>query len=88
MTRLLVFHHGQKIMEADLSSKSQWVIGRSVESDIVLDQDRGISRQHLKLSLEKGKWIAEVLSRYGELYQKGKKIQTMHYFIMKEHISI
>ncbi len=78
MTRLLILHHGQKFMEVDLSLKSQWIIGRSVDSDIVLDKDRGISRQHLKLSLENGNWLVEVLSRYGELYQKGKKIQLMH----------
>jgi pSer/pThr/pTyr-binding forkhead associated (FHA) protein len=77
MARLTIFQDGNKLCEADLSLKTEWIVGRGAEADIVLENDKGISRQHLKIRSENGKWIVDVLSKYGELYQKGKKAQAI-----------
>lgn len=77
MAYLHIFQNGAKSAEADLSSKLEWIVGRGAEADIRLENDKGISRQHFKVYLDNGSWIVEVLSRFGELYQKGKKVQSV-----------
>ena len=77
MARLLVFHEGRRIKDCDLQSGKEWIVGRASSADIVLEGDRGISRQHFKIISNNGRWKLEVLSRYGELYHNGDKVTSM-----------
>lgn len=77
MSKLEVFRDGQKIQELDLTEERDWIVGRSSECDIVLEAERGISRQHFKLAFEEGRWVVHVLSRFGELYHNGHKVSSL-----------
>lgn len=77
MTRLKVFLNGNPAGELELNPGREYIVGRAESSDLVLEGERGISRQHLKLSFQSGRWTVEVLSRYGELYQSGRKVNSI-----------
>jgi pSer/pThr/pTyr-binding forkhead associated (FHA) protein/tetratricopeptide (TPR) repeat protein len=78
MNRLTVFQSGNKVAELILSDSREYIVGRAESSDLVLQGERGISRQHLKISPDgSGQWTVEVLSRYGELYLSGKKVSSI-----------
>lgn len=77
MAVLRVFKDGQKLKELEVQAGKEWIVGRSSSSDLVLDGERGISRQHLRLFYEEGRWKLEILSRYGELYQNGNRINSL-----------
>ncbi|PIS11323.1 MAG: hypothetical protein COT73_04600 [Bdellovibrio sp. CG10_big_fil_rev_8_21_14_0_10_47_8] len=66
--RLSIFKDGEKQQEVILDPEKTYIVGRAEDSDIVLVADRGVSRQHLKLSWNGSFWLVESLSRYGELY--------------------
>ncbi len=77
MSRLQVFFNDTLVKEVDLQSQGEWVLGRSSTCDILLEGSPEISRQHLKISLQSGVWVAEVLSRYGHLYNQGNKVSSI-----------
>jgi len=77
MAVLQVFLEGKKIKELELQAGKEWIAGRASSSDIVLEGEKGISRQHFKIVCNNGSWRAQVLSRYGELYHEEKKTQTI-----------
>ncbi len=77
MASLLVFLNGKKQYELKLEPGREFIVGRGENCDLVLEAERGISRQHLKISSQEGQWVVEVLSRYGELYQDGNKINSI-----------
>lgn len=77
MALLQVFQNGKKLKELLLTDSQEWVIGRASSSDLILDGEQGISRQHFKVYFENGVWQLQVLSRYGELYFHGKKTLSL-----------
>src|SRR5690348_9972518 len=79
MAVLQVFLDGKKIKELELHSDKEWIAGRASSSYILLEGEKGISRQHFKLTFENGAWTAQVLSRYGELYYEQKKTQKISF---------
>ncbi len=75
MAILKVFLDGQMVSEHGLSPDQEFIAGRGETCDCVLRPERGISRQHFKISLTEMGWELESLSRYGELYLDGAKTE-------------
>lgn len=71
MALLKVKLRGKTVCEAGLSEERPYIAGRKEECDIVLESEKGISREHFQISLVDGKWTVSVLSRYGELFHNG-----------------
>ena len=76
MAALKVWKNNQLISEKNLSPSESLTAGRGDDCDLVLEADRGISRQHFKIQFDGESWTLEVLSRYGELYSNNQKIQN------------
>lgn len=70
MARLQVLRDSKIQFETELKSGTEYVAGRSTQSQILLEGAPEISRSHLKIFEQNGVWKVEVISRFGELYQK------------------
>lgn len=75
MARLKVRLRGKTVYDIALAADRAYVAGRKDDCDIVLQPEKGISREHFKLSQVSGNWTVEVISRYGDVIQNGEKIQ-------------
>lgn len=75
MARLKVFLDGQLSSQHELNPSQDFVAGRGESCDCVLRPERGISRQHFKIFQTEMGWEIESLSRFGELYVNGEKIE-------------
>lgn len=75
MARLKVRRHQQDFAELTLDeSKGQYYLGRKENSDVVLQSDPGISRQHMELVYENGCWVAKILSQHLPIVHEGKTL--------------
>ena len=91
--KFILKKNGDEVLQKDLDRNQEYLIGRQSDCDIVLDQEEGISRQHLKLyaSPEGEGWIAEVLSKHGGLLLNGEEevdqveIQNSASFVLKSY---
>lgn len=75
MAVIKIFLDGQLVSEHTLSAEHDFIAGRGESCDAVLRPERGISRQHFKVSMTESGWELESLSRYGELYIGTEKIE-------------
>ncbi len=75
MARLKVRLRGKTVYDVALAEDRAYIAGRKDDCDIVLQPEKGISREHFKLSLVSGTWTVEVISRYGDVIQNGEKVQ-------------
>lgn len=75
MAHLKVKIHGQIVTEIPISTDRPFTAGRKEGCDFILQGDKGISREHFKLIYENAQWKVKVLSRFGDVYLKGDKIQ-------------
>lgn len=76
MARLKVRLRGKTVYDVTLAEDRSYVAGRKEDCDIVLQAEKGISREHFKLSFAGGFWTGEVVSRYGDVIQNGEKVQN------------
>ena len=67
MARIVVKLHGAEVFELKLESGNEYIAGRAPDCAIQLQNERGISRQHLKLTERDGMWVAESLATRGYL---------------------
>ncbi|MCC6137598.1 MAG: FHA domain-containing protein [Bdellovibrionaceae bacterium] len=74
MARLKVRRHQQEFGELVLDENKKHYLGRKENSDVVLQSDPGISRQHMELSYENGVWIAKILSQHLPIIFEGKTL--------------
>lgn len=77
MARLKVRLRGKVISELPLAEDRQYIGGRKDDADIRLQGEKGISREHFRLSAQNGVWSVESLSRFGEVLLGGEKVQSM-----------
>ncbi|NUN04441.1 MAG: FHA domain-containing protein [Bdellovibrio sp.] len=75
MARLVVRLKGKPVYDITLAEDKVYVAGRKEDCDIVLDSEKGISREHVKISFINGQWHVEVMSRYGEVSYQGQQTQ-------------
>src|SRR3989338_144780 len=75
MSRLKVLLRGALISEIELNPDKEYIAGRKEGSDIRLQAEKGISREHFKLKWMDGHWVLQAISRFGEIFSLGQKIE-------------
>lgn len=76
MSRLKVILRGAQISDLNLSPDREYVGGRKESCDIRLQPEKGISREHFKLKFEEGRWVLTSLSRFGEIFSLGQRVES------------
>ncbi|MBC7754821.1 MAG: FHA domain-containing protein [Moraxellaceae bacterium] len=77
MSRLKVILRGAQISEIGLSPDREYIGGRKESCDIRLQPEKGISREHFSLKFEEGKWKVQSLSRFGEIFSLGQRVENI-----------
>ncbi|WP_413576829.1 FHA domain-containing protein [Bdellovibrio sp. HCB290] len=77
MAHLIVRLRGKTVYNMPLEDGRSYVAGRKEDCDIVLQPEKGISREHFKISSESGQWTLQVVSRYGEVMVNGEPVQQV-----------
>ena len=75
MSRLKVMLRGALVSEIELIPEKEYIGGRKDGSDIRLQAEKGISREHFKLKFSEGLWQISAVSRFGDVFSLGQKIQ-------------
>ena len=75
MSRLKVLLRGALINEIELNSEQVYIGGRKDGSDIRLQAEKGISREHFTLSFNEGHWEVQAVSRFGDVFSLGQKVE-------------
>lgn len=75
MSRLKVMLRGALISEIELNQEKEYIGGRKDGSDIRLQAEKGISREHFKLKFTEGHWQISAVSRFGDIFSLGQKIE-------------
>lgn len=78
MGLLRVRLRGKTVCEVNLVQDRSYVAGRKEDCDIVLQPEKGISREHFKVSFNGNAWTVEVVSRYGEVMLNGEPQQQFN----------
>ncbi|MFN8945536.1 MAG: FHA domain-containing protein [Pseudobdellovibrionaceae bacterium] len=76
MMKLVVKVKNEIVQELQLEEGKTYVIGRKQDADVVLQKEKGISREHFSLKQENGQWLVEVTSKFGGLKLNGKEIRN------------
>ena len=63
----------ERLLAGEQQARWSFLIGRSPECEIVLD-DRKVSREHAKVTCDKGVWIIEKTSDNGDIFINGKNV--------------
>jgi predicted component of type VI protein secretion system len=77
MAKLKLYHQGQLLKELELNSGEEYFAGRSSQCQFVLDENRGISRQHVRIAYENDAWTVTLMSRFGGLLCGGKPVEQI-----------
>ncbi len=77
MSRLKVMLRGAVISEIGLQKDKEYIGGRKEGSDIRLQAEKGISREHFKLKFTDGRWNLQAVSRFGDVFSMGQKIEQV-----------
>ena len=77
MLRLLVYEHGEMIQQLELYDGQEYIIGRAPNCAVILATHPGISRQHVRIHQDDGQWLAQVISKFGEITAGGEKVSTL-----------
>lgn len=76
MAQLRVRLRGKPVYNLTLDPSRSYLAGRKEDCDIVLQPEKGISREHFKLFYANESWNVEVVSRYGEVHYNGQNAQN------------
>jgi pSer/pThr/pTyr-binding forkhead associated (FHA) protein/tetratricopeptide (TPR) repeat protein len=76
MTKLILRRKGEVLSEIILDSSKSWIAGRKPDADILLDGEKGISREHFKIFEENGIWRIEVLSKLSNMTSNGEALTS------------
>ncbi len=76
MSRLKVLLRGALISEVQLNPEVEYIGGRKEGSDIRLQAEKGISREHFRLKFQEGYWQVQAVSRFGDIFSMGQKVES------------
>ncbi len=75
---LKILSNNTVISEHELSIGREYLVGRSQECDIILNTKNGISRKHLKLTVNDDETLTiELLSKLGELHYNSDSVEEL-----------
>jgi pSer/pThr/pTyr-binding forkhead associated (FHA) protein len=77
MFRLKMHLHGAQVKELELEDGREYTFGRGSNCDVQLEDISGISRSHFRIIERDGQWIAEVISKFGDIKQAGQSVQAV-----------
>lgn len=77
MAKVQVFLHGQLLSELLLTPGQDYYAGRSSQCHILLANERGISRQHIKFLREGDDWVALITAKYGTMIFDGESVEKV-----------
>lgn len=77
MAQLRVRLRGKVVSEISLKEEKLYRAGRKEDCDILLQGEKGISREHFQMSFEQGQWKVMVLSKFGDVLWGGEKVQEL-----------
>ena len=77
MARLKVTLRGAQISDVHLDPSREYLAGRKETCDILLQPERGISREHFRLKFSDGGWVAQSMSRFGEIFSGGDRVEKV-----------
>ncbi|MCB0350053.1 MAG: FHA domain-containing protein, partial [Bdellovibrionales bacterium] len=77
MAKIVVTLHGQILSELNLEPGQEYFAGRSAQCQILLENERGISRQHVRFYQENNIWHAELMSKFGGLVFEGENVYNI-----------
>lgn len=77
MARLKVTLRGAQISDVHLDPSREYLAGRKETCDILLQPERGISREHFRLKFSDGGWVAQSMSRFGEIFAGGDRVEKV-----------
>jgi len=75
MARLRARLRGKVTQDLALDPNRSYLAGRKEDCDIVLVNEKSISREHFKVFYSEGQWQIEVLSKYCDVLIEGEAIQ-------------
>jgi pSer/pThr/pTyr-binding forkhead associated (FHA) protein len=74
MAVLIIKKQGQPYYQLNLQAGRSYLAGRKADSDIVLDAEKAISREHLKIKLEGSVLTVECLSQLANMTVRGAPV--------------
>lgn len=77
MARLTVKLRGEEISRITLENGMEYIAGRAGDAQIVLANERGISRHHLKFYERDGVWVCEALSKFVMIVKAGQSHEVI-----------
>lgn len=77
MARIIVRLHGTVVANVELETGAEYIAGRASDAHIVLGEERGISRQHLKFLERDGMWVCESLSKFVLMQKGGQSLEVI-----------
>jgi pSer/pThr/pTyr-binding forkhead associated (FHA) protein/Fe2+ or Zn2+ uptake regulation protein len=84
--QLKITQNNSTLSEFQLNEEKEYILGRDQDCDLVLPAEKGISRKHLVIKFKDNEWVVESISRFGELYSKGQKVNHLT-LVDGEHFS-
>lgn len=77
--KLILKKNNIEILVKELELNQEYIIGRGEDADILLDNEEGISRKHIKIysDPEESKWILEVISAHKSLFLNEEEIDQV-----------
>lgn len=77
MAVLIIKKQGQPYHQLNLESGRTYIAGRKTESDIVLDAEKAISREHLKIKLEGSVLTVDCISKLANMTVRGAPVLSV-----------
>ncbi len=78
MLHLIVKFQGQIQAQIPLEPGKDYFIGRKPTCDFVIPDQKGVSREHIKIMLTELGPLLEVISKYGNVYAQGQEVQSVN----------
>ncbi len=71
MPVLVIRLRGTIITTIELDPQKEYIAGRKEGCDILLESEKGVSREHFKIYFGNNKWVVELISKYGDVFYYG-----------------
>lgn len=78
MLHLIVKFQGQIQAEIPLVVGKDYTIGRKPSCDVVIPDQKGVSREHIKITLTELGPLLEVTSKYGNVLANGVEVKSLN----------
>ncbi len=77
MAKITVKLNGQVIASVELENGTTYIAGRASDAQIVLPDQRGLSRHHLKFFQQDDVWICEALSKFVPIQVGAESVEVL-----------